>query len=520
MKYSLPKENKEILLVPSLDKMKPLAESNRRLLNRIKIGKIPFLELRAKLHRQIFKACPRLRSGKGLSSTPIGEGVVVATGHQPTVSHPGILFKEMVINALMKREGWLGLNLVVDSDLAKPDILIPGKLVLDSDRGKEGHLSLEKMEAFGNRKDLSSTRIGDLAIEELSPPDRDSLNQKLARIREKAGTSLGKENLEAFSTYVAAANEALSSSKNLAEFLTISKRIFVERLGFNHQEVFLSSVCRSQAFIYFFSLILTSPKYFASTYNKILDEYRRERRIRNNLIPFPDLRIEDNIVELPFWIWGHKEERSTLYLRFDGKKTYLWQGLDVSQREVGSLSKIVEKGLQGYKLRPKALMLTFFARLFLCDLWIHGIGGARYEEINDSLAKDFFLFALPEYAVASATLHLNFNPDTDIKSLRDRARRMKFHPEQFLRASDEETKILLKSKGRLLGKMRNSQDKKELSKQLRMVNEKLRSRMTREIQDLEKIILEKEKLLKIAANREFPFFLFPLSDLKSLQNSL
>jgi len=165
-------------------------------------------------------------------------------------------------------------------------------------------------------------------------------------------------------------------------------------------------------------------------------------------------------------------------------------------------------------------MLTFFARLFLCDLWIHGIGGARYEEINDSLAKDFFLFALPEYAVASATLHLNFNPDTDIRSLKDRARKMKFHPEKFLRASDEETKILLKSKGRLLGKIRNSQDKKELSKQLRMVNEKLRSRTVREIQDLEKTISEKEKLLRIAANREFPFFLFPLSDLRSLQNSL
>ena len=498
MKYSLPAKNKEILLVPSLDKMKHLAESNRRLLNRIKIGKIPFLELRANLRKQIFKACPRLRSGKGLSSTPIGEGVVIATGHQPTIYHPGILFKEMVLNALMKREGWLGLNLVVDSDVAKPDVLIPVE----------------------NRKDLSSTQIGDLAIEEISPPDRNELNQKLAWIREKAGTSLGKENLEAFSIYASAANKVLPSSKNLAEFIAFSRRLFEERLGFDHQEVFLSSVCQSSAFIYFFSLILASCRRFALSYNRILDEYRRERKIKHPLVPFPNLKVSNNIVELPFWIWQPGKERTTLYLRFDGKKTYLWQGLDVSQREIGSLSKIVEKGLQGYKLRPKALMLTFFARLFLCDLWIHGIGGARYEEINDSLAKDFFLFALPEYAVASATLHLNFNPDTDIRSLKDRARKMKFHPEKFLRASDEETKILLKSKGRLLGKIRNSQDKKELSKQLRMVNEKLRSRTVREIQDLEKTISEKEKLLRIAANREFPFFLFPLSDLRSLQNSL
>ena len=97
---------------------------------------------------------------------------------------------------------------------------------------------------------------------------------------------------------------------------------------------------------------------------------------------------------------------------------------------------------------------------------------------------------------------------------------MKFHPEKFLRASDEETRILLKTKKDLLGKIRNSQDKKELSKQLGTINERLKSRIDREIQCLEKTILEKEKLLKITANREFPFFLFPLSDLRSLQNFL
>lgn len=490
MKYSLPKENKEMLLIPSLEKMKHLAESNCRLLSQIKFGNIPFKELRADLHKQIFKE----------------KGLVVATGHQPVIYHPGILFKEMVVNALMKRGGFLGLNLVVDSDLPKPDILIPGK--------RDGRLSFEKIELFGGRKDL--------ALEEVSPPNRDRLNQKLSWIREKVKGLVHQENLETFSIYVAAANKALSSSNNLAWFLTISSRLFKERLGFNHQDVFLSTICQIPAFVYFFSLILSSPKYFASTYNRILSEYRRERRIKSSLIPFPDLRIEGNIIELPFWIWEAKKKRSTLYLRLDGEKVYLCQGLNVSQKGVDSLAKIVEEGLKGYKLRPKALMLTLFARLFLCDLWIHGVGGARYERINDRIASDFFSIALPEYAVASANLHLDFNLDTEIRGLKDRVRMMKFHPERFLRASNKETIFLLQSKRELLGKIKikNGEDKKELSKQLRAINEKLKGKMAQEIQGIERSIFEKEKLLEIANYREYPFFLFPLADLKSLSDNL
>ena len=53
-----------------------------------------------------------------------------------------------------------------------------------------------------------------------------------------------------------------------------------------------------------------------------------------------------------------------------------------------------------------ALVTTLFARLVLSDLFIHGIGGAKYDQLTDELIRSFFGLAPPDYLVISATLHL------------------------------------------------------------------------------------------------------------------
>ena len=37
----------------------------------------------------------------------------------------------------------------------------------------------------------------------------------------------------------------------------------------------------------------------------------------------------------------------------------------------------------GTPIAPKALALTLFARMFVCDLFIHGVGGGRYDRVTD-----------------------------------------------------------------------------------------------------------------------------------------
>ena len=45
---------------------------------------------------------------------------------------------------------------------------------------------------------------------------------------------------------------------------------------------------------------------------------------------------------------------------------------------------------RGVRLRTRALTTTMFARYLLGDLFIHGIGGAKYDELGDEIARGFF----------------------------------------------------------------------------------------------------------------------------------
>ncbi|MBL0922552.1 MAG: hypothetical protein IBJ10_10545 [Phycisphaerales bacterium] len=62
------------------------------------------------------------------------------------------------------------------------------------------------------------------------------------------------------------------------------------------------------------------------------------------------------------------------------------------------------------ELAPRALLLTGFLRLYACDLFIHGAGGAVYDRITDRWLPEW-LGALPApTAMASATLTLPLQP--------------------------------------------------------------------------------------------------------------
>ncbi|MBI3924195.1 MAG: hypothetical protein HY319_01515 [Armatimonadetes bacterium] len=83
------------------------------------------------------------------------------------------------------------------------------------------------------------------------------------------------------------------------------------------------------------------------------------------------------------------------------------------------------------ELRPRALALTMFLRLYLCDLFLHGTGGLAYEAVNDALLRDFLSVPSAPVAVASATLApgLGRRPPEVVRS---DLRRVSSAPEAFL----------------------------------------------------------------------------------------
>src|SRR5207248_7394239 len=90
----------------------------------------------------------------------------------------------------------------------------------------------------------------------------------------------------------------------------------------------------------------------------------------------------------------------------------------------------------GIKLRPRALITTMYARLVLSDLFIHGIGGAKYDELTDLIIRRFFSIEPPGYITATATFRLPIDrPNVSLDDLRrsvQRLRDLRYRPESFL----------------------------------------------------------------------------------------
>ena len=65
----------------------------------------------------------------------------------------------------------------------------------------------------------------------------------------------------------------------------------------------------------------------------------------------------------------------------------------------------------GIRLRTRALTTTMFARYLVGDLFVHGIGGAKYDELGDEVARGFFGIEPPQFLTLSLTQWLGLDDD-------------------------------------------------------------------------------------------------------------
>jgi hypothetical protein len=106
---------------------------------------------------------------------------------------------------------------------------------------------------------------------------------------------------------------------------------------------------------------------------------------------------------------------------------------------IGSVEAVADSlaAISDWKLRPRALMTTTFLRLGLADLFIHGLGGAKYDEWNDAVIRRFWNIAPPAYTMVTATLRLpvgdwNIDAKEKVRSLERRRRDLHWNPERFI----------------------------------------------------------------------------------------
>ena len=163
-------------------------------------------------------------------------------------------------------------------------------------------------------------------------------------------------------------------------------------------------------------------------------------------------------------------------------------------------------------LMPRAITLTIFARLFLCDLFIHGTGGGNYDRATDMIIGEYFGVEPPSYCVTSATVYPDLPMDREIepkiRRLKEAIRTMKQHPENY--ADPAAAAPLIEEKRNILSKREGKLDR-EAHRRIQEIKEELAGRIAGLIDHAERELAGLEETAgkeKPWRRRDFPYFLF------------
>ena len=451
---------------------------------------------------------------------------IIATGHSPILAHPGVMIKHGLVNSITKKVNGVGINVVVDNDACHDDCLnIPDINGPDS--------SVERIEFLAG--------LYNLAFEEIRYTD----STQLTAFKESVLKILHNSDMtKPFEDFINLVINLSGETLQFTDLFTCARHAFLLRFGIGNLEIPVSHISETEPFLNFFLHITANARSFVDIYNAKLAEYRRLKKISSKANPLPDLMEKGYVVELPFWIWSEGESRKSLYASVadnsrisvicedkiiehfdfgeDGDSSCNSSGN--SSENLGRLKNLISKGI---KIRPKAIVNTMYSRMFLSDLFIHGIGGAKYDLITDEIIREFFGVDPPAYAVISATLHLPHKPydvsNDDVTALKHIIKDMGYNPDKY--ASDEimedsGMKSMVSEKKELIaGNARNSEEKHRAFERLKELNALMKEKISPLIEEKEKELEDLEKKLmynSIVTNREYPFCIYPESMLGEL----
>ena len=445
---------------------------------------------------------------------------VFLAGHQPQLFHAGVWFKHFMLDRLARRHGAVAVNLLIDNDtMRSASLRVPGGSVhkptlhtVPLDRPGE-EIPYEERRVLDD--DLFAS-FGRRVCETIAPLVKDPM---IARLWPWA-------------------IEAHREGKNLGQCCAQARHRLEGRRGLSTLELPQSVISDGEPFRWFSACVLAQLPRFWRLYNGSLAEFRRVERVRSRSHPVPDLACDDGWCEAPFWIWSRDNpRRRRLFARqHDGQieltdrggiRTALALRPDGDgQVAVDQLGRLPDRGI---KLRPRALMTTMFARLFLGDVFLHGIGGAKYDQLTDQLIRRFFSLEPMAFLVLSATAMLPIDRETpapdDVRRVDRLLRELVFHPEHHvdlprLHSLDaDEVAVLIATKKRwILTELPRGQRRRRhfeicrASESLQPFVEAKRRTLLEERSRLASS-LAKEVIL---ASREYAFCLFPEENLCNL----
>jgi hypothetical protein len=476
----------------------------------------PFSRLRAGVRREVLQRADAflLRHGIGAPPRPADAGdehamPLIVTGHQPELFHPGVWIKNFAAGAVAAACSGLGLNLIIDSDFPKTSSIQVPRLA-------GGGLELERVEfdRWG----------GDTPYEELQVQDEAILSRFPERVRWLLEGLVPDPVLEEFWPKVLARRDQAST---LAMRFSLARRELEAAWGTQNLELPQSAVCQTEGFLWFACHVLAQLTRYQEIHNRALVEYRRAHRIRSNNHPVPALSRQGDWLEAPFWAWRAQEPRRrgllarrrgrALELRIAGEDAaFLELPLAPDSSACCAVERLRELSTGPIRIRTRALTTTMFSRILLADLFIHGIGGAKYEELGDEISRRFFGFDPPGFLTLSMTrwMGLPIEPSSalDLASIKRRSRELRFNPDRFLREPyAEEIRNLIRAKYRFIaGPVSTRQERLARCRAIRRCNDALQSsvrELEAELLQLQASTVQRIRSNRTARNRAFAFLL-------------
>ncbi len=356
---------------------------------------------------------------------------LIFAGHQPQLFHLGVWYKNFAIAELSHLINGIAVNLTIDGDLCR----------MVSTHVPTGSYDQPQIASVDyDRPTLP------LPYEERAVCDEGIFSSFATRVLDRVGDLIPDPMVESFWPIVLARYQHES---NLGRALAQARHQMEGQFGdanggIESLEVPQSMVCQLTIFHQFVAQLLVSLPRFVKVYNHALQEYRQAHRLRNMAHPVPNLSERGGWLEAPFWIWSKADPRRRPLFARPGTGKILVGDQAKEEHKIllgpgGELTSAVEQLQQlaerGIKIRTRAITTTLFARLFLADLFVHGIGGSKYDEVTDQIIRGFYNVNPPRYATISATKqlpieHPSVTPD-HTRQLQQQLREMTFHPERF-----------------------------------------------------------------------------------------
>lgn len=319
-------------------------------------------------------------------------GPLIVTGHQCELFHAGVFAKTIAARLIAQRLGGSAAFVYVDTDAPKSQqVALPARI--------ERRIAELRVRLPGLNLDRP--------IETHTDPCDEEWRRVFGALRD-AQTGVMESLLPEYSSGWE------RGGATLAEHFAAAQRATETALGIEPlADLFMSRLAETPEFGALLAQYIGDAPAVAEHYNAAQAAYRQRHRVRNAARPVPPLERGDGRVESPFWVYRRGDERrQRLFVEPSGGAVRLFTGGGdriaefgrSAIEQIGASAGVLDSG--PWLIRPRALTLSAFCRLVLADVFIHGIGGAKYDEVTDDFLRAWLGVEPPPLLCVSATLRL------------------------------------------------------------------------------------------------------------------